>query len=123
MSGRHARITTERDTARPRGKYEGIRPHQYTPEALERIAADYEREEIRGAVPRCWEDVSIGEELRPIVKGPLTITDIIAWLRGWGGCSFVLIRSHWIIIDAIRRQRSTRRRWLLSTPRRAGAPF
>ena len=93
-------LRTERDTAQARGKYEGIRLHQYTPEALERIAADYDREEIRGAVPRYWEDVSIGEELQPIVKGPLTITDIIAWLRGWGG---LFIRAHKIALAYYRR--------------------
>jgi hypothetical protein len=51
-------------------------------------------------VPRYWEDVSIGEELRPIVKGPLTITEIIAWLRGWGG---LFIRAHKIALDYYRR--------------------
>jgi acyl dehydratase len=78
-------IRAERDTARQQGKYGGIERARYTPEQMARIEADYEAEMVRGATPRYWEDVTIGDEITPIVKGPLTVTDIITWLIGWGG--------------------------------------
>ncbi|TAK36496.1 MAG: hypothetical protein EPO21_02485 [Chloroflexota bacterium] len=56
----------------------------YTPEELERIYGDYDREAIRGNVTRFWEDVAVGEELTPVVKGPLAQRDIAAWYAGAG---------------------------------------
>ena len=38
----------------------------------------------RGAEPRWWEDVEEGDELGPMVKGPLTVTDMICWHVGMG---------------------------------------
>jgi len=61
------------------------RPH-YGDGDLERYDALYEAEELRGAKPRLVADVSVGDELGPIAKGPLSITDIVAWHAGvgWG---------------------------------------
>jgi acyl dehydratase len=56
----------------------------YTPEQLAEIDAAYDAEERRGATPRYWEDVQIGAELQPRVKGPLTVTDVVVWHVGWG---------------------------------------
>lgn len=61
-----------------RKKYAEIEPQRYTEEELEKIWADYERMEIRGAEPRYWEDVNIDDELTPTVYGPLTVTDMLA---------------------------------------------
>ncbi|MGE3857052.1 MAG: MaoC family dehydratase N-terminal domain-containing protein [Dehalococcoidia bacterium] len=61
-----------------RKKYAEIEPQTYTPEELEKIWADYERMEVRGAEPRYWEDVQVGDELTPTVYGPLTVTDMLA---------------------------------------------
>ena len=41
-----------------------------------------EAEIVRGGETRFWEDVKIGEKCQPIVRGPLTIADMIAWLMG-----------------------------------------
>ena len=38
----------------------------------------------RGAEPRWWEDVDEGDEVGPMVKGPLTVTDMICWHVGMG---------------------------------------
>jgi len=83
-------MRTERDTARERGKYRNLSKYIYTEEELERIWADIEREEIRGANPRYWEDVHIGEELTPVVKGPLVIADMVAFKIGWGNYPFMM---------------------------------
>jgi len=75
----------ERDTASSKGKYNSLVLGTYTPEDYARIAADYDKEVRRGSEPRYWEDVIVGETLPHVVKGPLTVTDIIVWLLGFGG--------------------------------------
>ena len=62
-------MRTERDTAQDRGKYKYLEPASYTPEEIDRIFADYDKEEIRGAEPRYWEDVEEGQVLAPCGKG------------------------------------------------------
>src|SRR6266851_2056316 len=80
---------TERDTARERGtKYDEVKKKaqvHYTRDELARIFAHYEAEEIRGANPRYIDDVSVGDKLQTIVKGPMTVTGFIAFAQGWGG--------------------------------------
>jgi acyl dehydratase len=56
----------------------------YTDEQIAEIDAAYDAETRRGAEPRYWEDVEIGDEIQPRVKGPLTVTDIVVWHLGWG---------------------------------------
>ena len=79
------RILTERKTARERGKNAAIEPAHYTDEDYERIDAVYEQERPLGADKRWWEDVNVGDQLPPMVKGPLTVTDIIAFHAGGYG--------------------------------------
>jgi acyl dehydratase len=80
---------TERDTARELGtKYETVKEEeraQVSAEMLERVWSGYESERVRGDQPRYLEDISIGEELPPMVKGPMTVTGFIAFAQGWGG--------------------------------------
>ena len=94
-------VRTERHTARGKGKYAAITKHHYTKEEIKAIEADYDQEEIRGAKPRYWEDVQVGEGLTPVVKGPLTVTDIICFKIGWGGPPFV--RAHGMALTWRRR--------------------
>ena len=45
-------------------------------------------EEIRGSNPRWWEDVQVGDALKPVVKGPMSHGDITAFVAGCiGGIS------------------------------------
>lgn len=81
----------ERSSARSRNKYADLAQHSYTPEQIEEIDAGVRAEVIRGAEPRYWEDTAVGEHLQAVVKGPLTVTDMIGWLQGWGG---MFIRPH-----------------------------
>jgi acyl dehydratase len=60
------------------------RTYEYTGEELKLIQDAVLSEEIRGANPRYWDDVSVGDEIGPIVKGPLTLTDMICWYQGAG---------------------------------------
>jgi acyl dehydratase len=73
----------ERRKAREKGKYQGIQvPHPWTEEELKKIEEEALTEEIRGAEHRYWEDVSEGEEMKPLVQGPLGLTDMIAYIAG-----------------------------------------
>lgn len=73
----------ERRAARERGKYSHIKlPHPWTEEELKRIEEEVLSEEIRGSTPRYWEDVQVGEELHPVIKGPFGLTDMIAYCVG-----------------------------------------
>jgi acyl dehydratase len=79
-------IRTEREKAEEAGKYDETVIEPYTDERLAAIDAVYaaERERRRGAEPRWWEDVEESDELGPIVKGPLRVTDMICWHVGVG---------------------------------------
>jgi acyl dehydratase len=56
--------------------------HRYTPEEIEEIRQAYLAEERRGPEPRYWEDVALGDALPGVVKGPLTLVDIMAFYVG-----------------------------------------
>jgi acyl dehydratase len=61
----------ERSTSKERATNQKLRGlAEYTPEQLDKIKADYKKEVRRGAEPRYFEDVEIGEELPFVVKGP-----------------------------------------------------
>ena len=65
-------------------RYEPRPPHSYTREEIKAVYDGIAAEEIRGAKPRLWEEVQDGDELQPLVKGPLNITDMICWYAGGG---------------------------------------
>jgi acyl dehydratase len=77
-------IRTEREKAQERGKYHGVEIRPYTDAEIEAIDAQYRYERPRGAEPRWWEDVNEGDPVGSLVKGPLTVTDIICWHVGVG---------------------------------------
>lgn len=80
---------TDRDVAREEGtKYAELksRPQRrYTDAELEAVWDMYAREEVRGATPRYYEDVAVGDALPEMAKGPMTVTGFIAFAQGWGG--------------------------------------
>ena len=82
---------TERDTARERGKYGAAEPARYTERELAAIASAYRNEEIRGRTLRYWDEVTVGESLPLVAKGPLTVTSVIAFVQGWGS---LYVRAH-----------------------------
>jgi acyl dehydratase len=79
-------IRTERDKAEARGKYDDTEIRPYTDDELARIDAAYATEPVarRGDEPRWWEDVAEGDEVGPLVKGPLRVTDMVCWHVGMG---------------------------------------
>ncbi len=108
---------TDRDHAREEGtKYKELKSkplHRYTEAELERIYSLYAREEVRGATPRYFEDVSVGDALPDMAKGPMTVTGFIAYAQGWGG---LYIRANKLAWKMIHRHKG------LGIPNRFGIP-
>jgi len=89
---------TDRDQARNGPKYADVKdrpPKRYTEEELAAIFDLYANEEVRGATPRYWEDVRVGDKLPTLVKGPMTITGFIAFAQGWGGLYIRANKLNW----------------------------
>ena len=78
-------IRAERGTARDQGKYKEIKPYWITPEMQAHVEDLLDKEEVRGATPRYWEDVNAGDEIPQIVKGPLSVGEMMAWAHSIGG--------------------------------------
>jgi len=97
-------VRAARKASAEKGKYSDIEPATYKPEELQKIYAAYDAEEIRGAKPRYWEDVNVGDELTPLVKGPLSRRDIYAWLIGAGS---PFMKAHGLVLSFLRRHQGT----------------
>jgi acyl dehydratase len=61
---------------------------RYTPEQLDEIHRFYDDEMAgkfrRGAEIRYWEDVTEGEEINPLIRGPLDVSDTVSWIVAAG---------------------------------------
>jgi hypothetical protein len=79
-------IRADRSEAEARDTYGSTSIDPYTDEQLASIDEAYESEvrRRRGGEPRLWDDVEEGDELGPLVKGPLRVTDIVCWHSGMG---------------------------------------
>jgi hypothetical protein len=83
-----ASMKTERgESTKSVGKYDGIGKWVYSQADLDRIDRDYENERPRGAETRYWDDVSVGDDMGHVTKGPLTVIGMITFWMGWG-CIF-----------------------------------
>ena len=57
-------------------------PIVHTQEYIDKVYAAQDAEEVRGAEPRYWDDVEVGDKLRPVVRGPHTLMELVAWIIG-----------------------------------------
>jgi len=64
---------------------EETQTRRYAPEELSEIERQVLNEPRRGKEPLYWEDVRIGDAVPPVVKGPLSIADILAWYSATQG--------------------------------------
>ncbi|MFC1870058.1 MaoC family dehydratase N-terminal domain-containing protein, partial [Chloroflexota bacterium] len=64
--------------------YAGWKRWVFTKEELQKIRDDYASIEIRGAQPRYWEDVSVGDKVPSLIVGPYTGREIVAFYMGAG---------------------------------------
>ena len=67
----------------------------YSEEELQAIDRDYENEVRRGAEPRFWEDVEVGDAVPKIVKGPHSLRDAVAYYIGSGSNRHMAHRLFW----------------------------
>lgn len=108
---------TDRDFAREQGtKYAGLKEkpqRRYTEAELENVWQLYANEDVRGAQPRYFEDVAVGDALPRMAKGPMTVTGFIAYAQGWGG---LYIRANKLAWKMIHRHKG------LGIPNRFGIP-
>ncbi len=108
---------TDRDHAREEGtKYKELKakpPRRYTQAELDKVYSLYANEDVRGATPRHFEDVAVGEALPAMAKGPMTVTGFIAYAQGWGG---LYIRANKLAWKMIHRHKG------LGIPNRFGIP-
>ena len=96
--GKWSIIRVARAVARKKNKYGDIKlPHPWTEDEIKKIEEEILSEEIRGSNPRYWEDVEIGEELKPVVKGPMGFGDTLAYHSG-GGTPIPIIGAHGVAL-------------------------
>ena len=96
-----AGLRAERPSARQKGKYGKLQlPHPWTEKELRAVEEEVLAEQIQGSVPRYWEEVQVGEELPQIVRGPLGLSDIIAYCIG---ASPVRIQAHGLALQEYRK--------------------
>ncbi|MFH1122097.1 MAG: MaoC family dehydratase N-terminal domain-containing protein [Pseudomonadota bacterium] len=96
-------IRAERKKTREKGKYSNIEiPHPWTIEELEKIEEEVLAEEIRGSTPRYWEDVTVGQQLPQLVKGPLGYTDMVAAVVA--GLAPARLAAHGVALREYRRK-------------------
>jgi acyl dehydratase len=76
----------ERKASRDAGKYKDIVSYEYTADEFAALDDAILKEEgrIRGGKVRYFEDVNVGDELPPIVRGPLSLMDTMGFLVGCG---------------------------------------
>ena len=77
-------IRTERTKARKQKKYDAIELRPYSDEEIEAIDAQYAAERRRGAESRSGRTSGSGTQVGPMVKGPLTVTDMVVLARRHG---------------------------------------
>lgn len=88
--GRCARTPRGDDLARS-GKQENGEnpkvPHRYTAAEIEDIEHQILAEPRRGDQVLYWDDVEAGDEIPGVVRGPLSVIDIMAWYSGQQGAT------------------------------------
>lgn len=87
-------------------------PHPWTDEELDRIENDVLAETRRGSVPRYWDDVEIGTDIDVITKGPIGLTDEIAFVAS-GAAPIPRLSAHGV---ALRRYKK-HPKWAFRDPR------
>jgi acyl dehydratase len=81
-------VHAERKPASSGGKYAKDEPAHYDDDQLAEIEAAYDNEYVRGADTLHLEDVEVGSPLPRMVKGPMTVTDLINMHMGAGWYSY-----------------------------------
>jgi len=107
-----SRMRFERSEMQKRAKSRPIEvPHPWTEEELIAIEEDILAEVPRGGEPRYWDDIAVGDEIDVITKGPIGLTDEIAFVAS-GAAPIPRLAAHGV---ALRRYRK-HPRWAYRDP-------
>ena len=85
----------ERGTARGTSREQAgpTVPHRWSEEEIRRVEAQVLAEQPRGTDPRFFEDVAVGDAVDRLTKGPIGLTDEIAFVAG-GGAPIPRLSAH-----------------------------
>lgn len=88
---------TLREQARDRGKYQALTRKVWSVEEIADIQQRYLAEPAarRGDGRLDLSTVSVGDQLPPVLKGPLSVADVICWLNGVGTGVFIKSSRQW----------------------------
>jgi acyl dehydratase len=107
-----SRMRFERTEAQKRASARAVElPHPWTAEEIAAIEEQVLAEAPRGATPRYWEDVQVGDEIDTITKGPLGLTDEIAYIAA-GAAPIPRLSAHGVALRRYRRHP----RWAFRDP-------
>lgn len=87
-------------------------PHPWTEEEIFAIEEQILAERPRGAKPRYWDDVEVGDEIDTITKGPLGLTDFIAFIAA-GAAPIPRVSAHSVALKRYRKHP----KWAFRDPR------
>lgn len=87
-------------------------PHPWTENELIDIEDQILAEQVRGAAPRYWDDVNVGDEIGVITKGPLGLTDFIAFIAA-GAAPIPRISAHSVALKRYKKHP----KWAFRDPR------
>jgi acyl dehydratase len=98
-----SRVRFERVEAQKRASSRSVElPHPWTEAEIVAIEEDILAETPRGATPRYWDDVNVGDEIDIITKGPLGLTDEIAYIAA-GAAPIPRVAAHGVALRRYRR--------------------
>jgi len=78
----------------------GAKVPEYSEEYIKKIYEAQDNEKVWGSTPHYFEDVTVGETLAPVVRGPLTVSEVGAWIKGASQYYFCSDRLHRFIHEA-----------------------
>jgi acyl dehydratase len=98
-----SRMRFERSEMQKRAPSRAITlPHPWSEAEVAAIEEQVLAETPRGATPRYWEDVAVGDEIDVITKGPIGLTDEIAFIAA-GAAPIPRVSAHRVALKAYRR--------------------
>lgn len=108
-----SRMRFERGEMQKRAETRKIEvPHPWKDQEIAAIEEQILAEKPRGAEPRYWEDVQVGDEIDVITKGPLGLTDFIAFIAA-GAAPIPRVSAHSVALKRYRKHP----KWAFRDPR------
>jgi hypothetical protein len=87
-------VNYERAAARDKSRSRKIDvPHRWSEQELRDIEERVLAQKPRGSTPRYWKDVHVGQPLDKLTKGPIGLTDEVAFIAG-GGTPIPRLKAH-----------------------------